>query len=440
MKVKNLFNGILLSGIIILSSCSKDNPTPEPTNLDCNGVENGTSLTDDCGDCQQAYVYDVVSHNVTLLDDTAGVVLAGPTEMIIMPDNPMNPYWNSGCVVNPTTYEFSHNGQSTVSYGGQTTRLDMAAEMMSALANSATTEAMLKGMFENSGGYFSTSDLNSSTKQIKSKTAVGAENALSASESAAVVALFDVWFADYAANVAPIVGSATMAVAGQAGMIENRELNAKGMEYDQIVAKSLIGALCLDQVVNNYLSNTVLGVADNADRSNGYTTMEHKWDEAFGYVYGKFGPDNADGDLSTDGLLGKYLNKSGFETEKEAVFNAFIAGRAAIVAEDYVTRDAQAAIIKQNLSKVVAQKAHDYLTAAAIDVASLNADYFHGLSEGYGFILSLQFTNDGNGNAYVTHSDVNTMLATLEAGNGLWDRTAAELTEMANTIQSAAGL
>ena len=357
-----------------------------------------------------------------------------------MPNDPGNPYWNAaGC-----TYEFIAMGQqgpsSTVSYSGQTARLDMAGEMMSALANSATTEAMLQGMFENSGDYFSTSDLNSSTKQIKSKTAVGVENALGASESAAVVALFDVWFADYAANVAPIVGSATMAVAGQAGMIENRELNAKGMEYDQIVAKSLIGALCLDQVVNNYLSNTVLGLADNTDRSNGYTIMEHKWDEAFGYVYGKFGPDNKLGDLSADGLLGKYLNKPGFETEKAVVFQAFVDGRIAIVAEDYDTRDAQAAIIKQNLSKVVAQKAYDYLTAAAIDVASLNADYFHGLSEGYGFILSLQFTNDGNGNAWFTHSQVNDMLATLEAGNGLWDRTANELTDMAITIQAAAGL
>tara|TARA_B100000945_G_scaffold294120_1_gene270593 strand:- start:142 stop:1467 length:1326 start_codon:yes stop_codon:yes gene_type:complete len=441
MKVTNLFKGLLLSGAVILSSCSKDSPTPAPTNLDCNGVENGTSLTDDCGDCQQAYIYNMTSHEVTLLDDTAGVVLSDPMDMIIMPDNPMNPYWNAGCA--GATYAFSHQGQSTVSYGGQTTRLDMASEMMSALASSSTTEAMLNGMFENSGNYFSDDALNAATKQIKSKTAVGAENALTTSEQAAVVALFPVWFADYATNVAPIVGSTTMAAPGTPGMIENRELNAKGLEYDQIVAKSLIGALCLDQVVNNYLSNTVLDVSDNTDRSNGYTTMEHKWDEAYGYVYGKFGPDNSTGDLDSDGLLGKYLNKAGFEAEKEAVFNAFIAGRQAIIDQDYATRDIQAAIIKSNLSKVVAQKAVDYLTGAANTVGSLNADYFHGLSEGYGFILSLQFTNDGNGNAYFTHSEVNSMLTTLvhpTTGNGLWDLNAAVLTGMANTIQAAAGL
>jgi hypothetical protein len=342
--------------------------------------------------------------------------------------------------VTQTTYEFAHDGTSTVSYGGQTARLIMASEMMSALASSTTTEADLLAMWNNDGWTWESDDANASTKNIGGKTAVGSETPISAGEADAVVAKFAEWFADYATNVAPIVGDETvMATAGTAGWVGNRELNAKGMEYDQIVAKSLIGAMCLDQVVNGYLSLTKLDV-DNSDRAGGYTSMEHHWDEGFGYVYGKFGPENAEGDLSTDGLLGKYLNKSGFETEKAAVFQAFIDGRAAIVAEDYDARDANAAIIKSNLSKVVAQKAHDYLTGASADVASLNDDYFHGLSEGYGFILSLQFTNDGSGNAYMTHQEVMTMLSALEAGNGLWDRTAAELDEMAVQVQTAAGL
>jgi len=438
MKTKNLIKGLLLSGLVVFSSCKKDSPKPtDPVGVaDCNGVENGTSMLDDCGDCQQAYVYDFVSHIPTLLDDTTGVVL-GATEMLVMPNDPSNPYWNAGCA--GTTYAFSHQGQSTVSYGGQTARLIMASEMMSALGSSTTAEADLLAMWNNDGWTWESDDANASTKNIGGKTAAGSETPISSGEAAAVVAKFADWFADYATNVAPIVGSTTMAVAGQAGMIGNRELNAKGMEYDQIVAKSLIGAMCLDQVVNGYLSLTKLNV-DNSDRADGHTAMEHHWDEGFGYVYGKFGPENAEGDLTNDGLLGKYLNKTGFETEKAAVFQAFIDGRAAIVAEDYNARDANAAIIKSNLSKVVAQKAHDYLTGASTDVASLNDDYFHGLSEGYGFILSLQFTNDGSGNAYMTHQEVMTMLADLEAGNGLWDRTAAELDAMAAQVQAAAGL
>ena len=122
------------------------------------------------------------------------------------------------------------------------------------------------------------------------------------------------------------------------------------------------------------------------------------------------------------------------------VFNAFITGRQAIVNQDYYTRDVQAAIIKYNLSQVVAQRAIYYLNNAAYDVADLSGDYFHALSEAYGFILSLQFTNDGSGNAYMTHQEVMTMLSDLEAGNGLWDRTAAELDAMAAQVQAAAGL
>jgi hypothetical protein len=38
---------------------------------------------------------------------------------------------------------------------------------------------------------------------------------------------------------------------------------------------------------------------------------------------------------------------------------------------------------------------------------------------------------------YFSHEQVHTMLATLEAGNGFWDRTPAELIQMADDIASA---
>ena len=191
----------------------------------------------------------------------------------------MNPYWNANCA--GSTYTFSHQGQSTVSYGGQTARLIMASEMLTAVNSSSTTLADLLSMWSNDGWTWASADANASTKNIGGKTAAGNETPISATEAAAVLAKFGDWFADYATNVAPIVGDQTvMATAGTAGWVGNRELNAKGMEYDQIVAKSLIGAMCLDQVVNGYLSPTKLNV-DNSDRSGGYTSMEHHWDEGF---------------------------------------------------------------------------------------------------------------------------------------------------------------
>ena len=76
-------------------------------NFDCNGVIDGPALVDTCGDCQLAYIYDYVTHNVTFLNDTNNVVL-GATEVLVLPDNPMNPYWNSGCVPN-TVYDIISN-------------------------------------------------------------------------------------------------------------------------------------------------------------------------------------------------------------------------------------------------------------------------------------------------------------------------------------------
>ena len=95
MKKINL---ILLS-LLILSSCSKDSNDPAPTNIDCNGVENGTSLTDDCGDCQQAYIYNMTSHAVTLLDDTTGVVLPGCSLGLGIPFAPARKLLDNNCKV-----------------------------------------------------------------------------------------------------------------------------------------------------------------------------------------------------------------------------------------------------------------------------------------------------------------------------------------------------
>ena len=375
-EMKNLLNLFTICTLIILSSCSKDN-------------ENPTSCT----------------------------------------------------VENPIEYTYMVDGSSTVSYGGQTVRLQMAGEMMSALASDNTTADQLIAMFNHQADAlpldFEGSGLNASSKQIKSKTAAYASGTVQAS----IHANFDAWFTDYATNVAPAMAAGIMASPGTAGMVDNRELNAHGMEYDQIVAKSLIGGLCLDQVVNGYLSDVKIGDAvDNTTRidteDNNSTAMEHHWDEGFGYVYGLV-PENTNGDLSTDGLLGKYLNK--YDDHKVAVFDAFKKGRQAIVENCSEERDMQAQIIKETLSKVVALKAEGYLReAAAYD--DLTADYFHALSEGYGFILSLQFTYTSSRYPYFTNSEVNQMLSTLEAGMGFWDRTDAELIEMADAINAVTGL
>ena len=59
---------------------------------DCSGLCDGDALVDDCGDCQQSYCYDYVTHQVNF-----DFPCDGATEMLVAPDDPSNPYWNSSC-------------------------------------------------------------------------------------------------------------------------------------------------------------------------------------------------------------------------------------------------------------------------------------------------------------------------------------------------------
>tara|TARA_B100000674_G_scaffold140736_1_gene110527 strand:+ start:14209 stop:15315 length:1107 start_codon:yes stop_codon:yes gene_type:complete len=337
-------------------------------------------------------------------------------------------------VSSPDNYVFSHDGTNTVSFGGQTARLKMVGEILDKLEDETATDvALLNEMFANGTG-FADATLDASGKQVRSKTA----GYQTATVKANVQAMFDSWLVDYTSNVAPAMAAGTQAAPGVPGWVDNRELNAKGQELDQFFAKGLIGALCLDQVANGYLSEAKIGDGvDNVTRDP-YTDMEHHWDEGYGYIYGIQGAEGITSEeISGDNLLGKYLTK--YEDHRATVYNAFIEGRQAIVENCSEVRDEQAQIIKETLSKVVAIRAAYYLEDAALQT-DLSAAYFHSLSEGYGFIMSLQFTVDANGNPYYTHDEVNIMLDQLNAGNGFWDRTDAELNQMAADIKAVCGL
>ena len=438
MKITRLTNYLLALSVIIFSGCSKEDNTP-PSNIDCNGVENGTSMLDDCQNCQQAYIYNVVTHSVTLLDDTSDVVLGGPTDMLIMPNDPMNPYWNQGCIVAPATYEFSYQGQNTVAYPGQTTRLMMAKQLTDALKNGTHTLTQLQQMWTTGTGF--ANGIDNPDKILRSKTSASptASSTVQVQLDDLLINYSDEVLANWNNNASSgVPGAFTTASQGRTVYI-----NAKGMEIDQCFAKALIGALCHDQAVNKYLSVSAVS-ADNSLRdplvNSNSTTMEHKWDEGFGYVYGMVA-NNTTGDLSSDNLLGKYLNK--YADKAAVVFDAFKLGRAAIShsSPDYAIRDNQTNTIKNELSNVIALKAIGYLQGAhdlRLDengnMVDCSADYFHDLSEGWGFILSLQYTD------WYTNSEVNTMLSDLEAGNGFWDRTPAELEAMINAIKAKTGL
>ncbi|MAS31070.1 MAG: DUF4856 domain-containing protein [Flavobacteriaceae bacterium] len=349
-------------------------------------------------------------------------------------------------VVAPANYEFVRDGASTVSFSGQTARLNMADEIYNALNTNTFTKAQLLEMFNNGTG-FSTDALNNAGKVVGSKTASGCNHGALAVTKARYTDMLE----DFADNVIP-AWTAT-ASNGSAGLLTDSKrtinVNAKGWEVDQTFIKGIIGGMCVDQIVNNYLDPCQLDSSTRRDdNTNGvlssgknYTDMEHKWDEGFGYLYGQE-EDASRADLGTSPLgngttLMKYfkkINDSNMPGISEIVFDAFKLGRAAIVAGDYELRDAQAKIIMIHLSKVVGYKAVDYLEGYMDKMAAgNNADAIHALSEGYGFILSLMFTNDGTGTPYFSESEVNSMLLKMD---NMWTVSNTDLSEMVTSIKS----
>ena len=336
----------------------------------------------------------------------------------------------------PETYTFERDGLSTISFGGQTTRLSQSNELYDALnSTDATVESltlMFAGGSDGKSAGFTDTSLNGTSKLIRSKTSASA-----IAGSGAVKELFDNWITEYVTDVIPNVKTATDASVGQAGIYGKYAFNAKGHEIDQLFFKGLIGAFTLDQIINNYIDAAYLESykADNdagviSGSSAPYTTMEHKWDEGFGYLYGHVNDGVAE-DLAVAGttpsgsgnLLMKYFKKVNDSDSKDPeialdVYNAFKMGRAAIVNKDYTVMEAQSTILKQKLSTVIGHYALNYLSGAIADIGTnvgdARLDAFHGLSEGYGFILSLQFTNDGSDSPYFTKAEVDTYLTQID--------------------------
>ena len=365
MKKNNLFKVLLLSAVVIISSCSSDSGDTDP--LSCN------------------------------------------------------------LATTPTEYAFTDSdGNSTVYYGGQASRLGAAEDVYNTLNDdNVYTQAQLITDFAiyNIAGKF-------------------AENA--GENRNQIVSDLHQLFADYELASADFA-AATVAAPGQAGLLPKNdgagadiyELTADGWEVDQQYAKMLIGALCLEQNAYDYLTKIDL-TNDNSERGYDgdqawgptyYTKAEHYFDEAYGYVYGLDHHTNGTGynfagdlddEINNDLFLGKYLHKhdgtgaSGNNWRFDA-YNAYVLGRQAIVESCQDVLDEQITIINTTLSKVVAWHAADYLSKAAGAILTSDgySSFNHGLSEAWGFVYSLQFTKMSNGLPLFSHDEVNAMISEM---------------------------
>ena len=287
----------------------------------------------------------------------------------------------------PTTYSFDKNGSSSISFNGQTQRMNMLTEMVTYLKTANTpgtiiSATKLKDMFANANSQFSDATLNVATKQLKNKTAGG---------DATIQAIFE----DYMNSVASISASTTSGKYegknGIAGVIQSGSkqylFNAKGKEYTQLIEKGLMGAVFYNQITTSYLGDSKMNV-DNSTLVDGknYTKMEHHWDEAFGYF-----TDTTAFPMAGKVFWAKYCDKRDSELNtNKSIMDAFIKGRAAITNNDLSTRNAQIVIIRNELEKVTMATAAYYLNKAKSNIAD-DCLRNHELSEAITFIEAIKY-------------------------------------------------
>lgn len=291
----------------------------------------------------------------------------------------------------PATYTFERNGESTVDYSGQTTRLDMLAEIKTyigtANAGAVLSEQKLLEMYANENNAFEDDDLNTaSSKQLEDKTFL------------TDVTFYKDLFTS-AASASEAGAENVQAAEGQAGLIERGTsgkfilVDEKGWEYTQLVEKGLMGSVFLNQIYNSYLTDAKTGddVENEAlKEGKNYTEMEHHWDEAFGY-WGI----SADFDAaSTNRFWGNYAyGRESLLGSVTALKDAFLKGRTAIVNKDYATKNEQKAIIYEQFELLAAATAIHYINEAMSDKNGGDlGNLFHHASEGYAFVRALKFS------------------------------------------------
>ncbi|PID71103.1 MAG: DUF4856 domain-containing protein [Flavobacteriales bacterium] len=358
-------------------------------------------------------------------------------------DTPQTP-----SVETPSSYSFEKDGSSSVSFTGQVARLKMAGELKSALGKNEKTEVELMKMFKDGMG-FADESLNTSGKKLRSTVASAPNSDVASTEAEALRAKMDGWIIERNDVVSNWDRDASKGVSGKLEKGgKTRHVTSKGVEVNQAMAKTMIGAIILDQIVNKYVSDKF--IEDNKAGNDAgtpykenanYTKLEHGWDEAYGYVFG-LEDDTANPANSTDarkGFLNSYLKSVEADEDFKGIFdkvnNAFRLGRAAIVAKQYDIVKEQAKILRTELSKVIGIRTVHYLLKGK---GTKDASTLHALSEAYGFVHALRFAHDDKGNQ-VPQQSITKSLSFLEKENGLWDVADDELDSLAGIIAGVFG-
>ncbi len=299
----------------------------------------------------------------------------------------------------PATYNFDN-----VEYAEASGRVSMWAGFTSYLGKGATrklNQDSANNLWNNSGSMFNTEIANNLPHTPGALNAF-AFNVSGKTSDAGVIK-------KYVDSMVAVSQSYTVTAApGTAGKIGTRIVNYSGLEFNQLVAKGLMGALQMSQVIT-YLDK--VATDDNATVTTGSgTAMQHDWDLAFGYIGIPKDYDSSKAYASTEAnrplAIGGYFRERGqYIKAGGIVYEAFRKGRAAIDNKDYTKRDSAIATIKLTMEKTLAAAAYAYmgLSQGSADLATR----FHALSEGAGFVLALKYRA---GNSPLSAADYQTLV------------------------------
>lgn len=339
----------------------------------------------------------------------------------------------------PSTYEFTRDGSSTVSYSGQTERLDMMALLSTYMKSSNTVGSpaldaqKLRDMFANENSPFGGQTYS---KDLQSKCFSG--------DVAAFQNMLDALAVASAATGTASNGTAGVLVDGSSDPTSGYRVDANGVELTQILEKGLMGAVFFYQAMEVYLSQDRMGSVGNSDteEGEGYTAMEHYFDEAFGY----FGVPSDFPNMATIDdarFWGKYCNSRenglypGINNE---LSTAFRTARAAIAAKDYEARDEAIETIMEKWAVVAAASAVDYLNKSLTSSGQPNYKRHHTLSEAIGFMMALKYHFNGGDSKFpphYTYSHVENALALVSATTNLYTLTDTDIQSAIDHLKMA---
>lgn len=329
----------------------------------------------------------------------------------------------------PTTYTFDN-----INYKGQVVRILLLKDLVTKIEDAKTTpgsvtSADLLAIYENTAGLYTSI---STGKKLSDKCEADADVQVRS------------WFSQIE----------TLSTTGK-GYTTDDSLDLK-----QLVEKTLMGSVLFYQAADKYLAN--ISSQDNNTVTPGEgTKMEHNWDEAFGYFgaardYNNYtddeikgdGTKDSNGDGSIDQLSEQcfYFSQtaakrdagtSAFTTSSQtnytkAIFDAWLAGRTAIVNKNYSSRDTYKASVLLNWEKIIAATVLHYINEVKGDIATSGADFPKHWGELKGYYGMLQ---------YYSSNKMGSQFATVDAliGSKPSATSVANLDSAAETIKQVYG-